>query len=723
MNPRRFSVVFAMLFLLVPLAAYAFVPGVVLPAAAPAQVTLVERTADSLVLHVEVPELQWTRTEAADAVWDVIGVEEMGFTSEVGTPLLPVLTRLVAVGPTEGVTVDVITARRESFFDVNLIPAQPPMDRSATELPPFAFDHAAYAVDAFYPASHVALGDPVIVHGKRFVPVHFYPVRYNPGTGELRVLHAATLAIRGGGHNEINPLRRELSVSPAFAPIFDGLSLSFDRKDAQDNWATQDGTILMVVHDEFAAAAQHYVDWKRKKGLPVEVYLRSEVPDAGQNPQALKQFFYQRYHDADLPPLDYIVLVGDNEHIKTMIGIRGCAADSKYATLDGDDYFPDVIIARFPANNLRQLTNTIQKTIAYETAPSMARPAWFHQGLAMSGSDSVDDQNATFVGDVLLNDGGFDRVDYLFTSMRNINVANISGAINQGRSWVVYFGHGAATFWSSPRTPFTNTNVRELTNEGMPTVITDIACDNAHFDATQECFAEVWVENSATTGAAAIFAASRNTPFGYTDKLGRGVAVGHFRQGHLTFGTASYFGKIFMYHFYPEPAGRTCEEVMQHYLIFGDPELPVWSDTPAPLVVDHPATIEVDAKMSVELTVTLNDAPLGSALVHVWRDDEFDFVARTTPEGVALFDLDDDVAVGDSQGVVTGQNGLPYEGVIEIVPAAPPGDDDTGDDDATDDDATDDDATDDDATDDDATDDDAADDDDDDDDSGCGCPG
>ena len=727
---RFFSrVVIVALAVMIPAIALAFVPGVAIPPGAPAQVSVVEQTGDRLVVQVDIPQLQWTQTEADGAVWDVVTVAEMGQTSQVGAPLLPVLTRLVAVGPTEGVAVEAVANESESFFDVNVIPAQPPMDRSATEAPPFAFDHSAYAVDAFVPAAHTSVSDPVIIHGRRFVPVHYYPLRYNPATGELRVQHAATVTITGGLRNTTNPLLRALPASPAFAPIIDGLSLGFDRKDANNNWVTADGAMLLVVNDEYIEAIEPYVEWKRKKGYTVEVYLVSEVPGAGQNAAKLREFFYQRYHDATLPPLDYIVLVGDNEHIKTLVGIGRSAADSMFVTLDGDDYFPDTIIARFPANNLNQVNNTVRKAIMYETNPSLDRPAWFREGLAMSGSDSKDDQNATFVGDILLGDGGFDTVNYLFTSSRNFTVQNMTGAFNLGRGWTAYFGHGYATGWSSSRTPFTNADVRELTNDGMPTVITDIACDNAHFDAAAECFAEVWVEDSPKAGAAAIFAATRNTPFGYTDQLGRGVAVGHFRNDYLTFGTAAYFGKIYMYHFYPEPAGRTCEEVMQHYVIFGDPELPMWTDTPAPLVVDHAAEIETGPGLFADVVVSVNGEPVPNALVHVWRVPDIRQTARTGPQGFARLPLGDDPAVGDVHLFVTGQNGLPYEATIAIVTPPPPGDDDDDDDDDddADDDATDDDTTDDDTLgdddtsgDDDATDDDASGDDDDDNGGSCG---
>jgi len=200
-----------------------------------------------------------------------------------------------------------------------------------------------------------------------------------------------------------------------------------------------------------------------------------------------------------------------------------------------------------------------------------------------------------------------------------------------------------------------------LANTDKLPVITDIACDNAHFDMTADCFAEVWIKNDEHTGAAGIFAASRNTPFGWTDQLGRGVAVGHFRQGYLTFGAASYFGKIYMYHFYPESAGGTTEEVMQHYLVFGDPELNIWSDVPVLPDVERPAEIELGATGPLTIRVTINGAPLANALVHVWRDEEWSFAKRTDATGQVNLVLDPSLDLGALQVLITGPNALPYE--------------------------------------------------------------
>ncbi len=681
---------------------------VAVPVAASAGLTV--REANRLVIDLTIPELNQATVEADGLTWDAIDLPGYGETTVVGAPRVPVWTRLIEVGAAEGVRVDVRVLEAETLTGVNLLPAQPPMYRNDVAPPAFTIDDLTYATDAFYPTATSATSEPVIIHGRRYVPVHVYPVRYNPATMELAIAARLEIEISGGLSDERNALTRALPVSPAFAPIGRAFSYSFARRDANDNWIPQDGALLVIVADQFAAGIQPYIDWKVRKGLTVETVLTSALTGAGQDATAIKQFLFDRYNDITAPPLDYVLLVGDYEHITTMFGIGHCSSDSRYVTLDGNDYFPDTIIARFSIQNDAELANVVNKMVNYEAAPYLLDTEWFHKGITVSGSDQVDDQNASFCG-AILEENGYTHVDYFFQSSRTNTTANVTGALNEGRGWFTYFGHGSYSSWSSINPGFNNQNVMNLTNEGKLPVITDIACDNAHFDGSMgDCFAEVWMKHSETTGAANIFAASRNTPFGYTDKLGRGVAVGHFNWDMPTFGAAAYFGKMYMYNFYPESAGGTCEEVFQHYLLFGDPEQNIWSDTPREMEVTGAKTIDAGAT-SLELDVEVLGTPLANALVHIWRDGAFDQAARTDETGAVSFAFGAPLTAGTIELFVTGRNALPYESTLTVVDSSPTDDDDddTGGDD--DDDT---------GGDDDDDDDSSGDDDDDDDDDGCG---
>jgi gingipain R len=676
-----------------------------LPGAAEAQTTVLEQSDNRLLVRIDVPEMQTGQVEANGAAWDVIAVEGLGTTSQVGAPELPVWTRLVAVGPAEGVQARVASAREETLVNIDAMPFQTPQDRCCDTPPPFVIDEELYTTDGFWPAQPVVTDEPVIMHGRRFVPVHFYPLQYNPVTGELRYAESTVLEITGGTRDPRNVLTRELPASQAFAAVYESFGLSFARRGAQDNWAPVDGAIMVIAPDNFLDGINKYVEWKTKKGLPVEVVPTSAINGQGQDAPAIKKMIHNRYFNAQLPPLDYVVIFGDFAQVTTMFGLGGCSSDSKFVTVDGQDYFPDVVIGRLSAQTLEELGRVVNKMVDYEASPQMDETDWYQSGIVLGSGAGVDDQNALFCGQVLEQQGGYTHVDYLYEKDNTATAANITKDLNAGRSWFTYFGHGAWNLWASCTPYYTNANVKQLKNNRQLPVITSIACENGAFDYDQECFAEVWISWSERAGAAGIFAASRNTPFGYTDSLGRGVAVGHFKEKYLTFGAACYYGKMWMYGDYPEPAGGTTEEVFQHYLIFGDPELNIWSDVPADLSVQPDHDLQ-QGDGSVVITVLKDGAPFANALVHAWGNGDTDVAARTTEAGQVEISFAQPLAAGELQVVVTGQNAYPWESGLTV---AAPADDDAVDDDAADDDQ---------SSDDDATDDDASDDDDD---SGGGC--
>jgi len=437
-----------------------------IPAAALAgQATLTVREANRLVIDLTIPEPDLATVEADGLTWDVADLAGYGETTVVGEPRVPVWTRLIEVGAAEGVRVAVRVLEAETLTDVNLLPAQPPMYRNDVEPPAFVIDDLAYATDAFYPAASSATSEPVIIHGRRFVPVHIYPVRYNPATMELEIASHVQIEISGGLRDERNVLTRALPVSPAFAPLGRAFGYSFARRDANDNWIPQDGALLVIVADQFAAGIQPYIDWKVRKGLTVETVPTSSLAGGGQDATAIKQFLFDRYNDITAPPLDYVLLVGDYEHITTLFGIGNCSSDSRYVTLDGNDYFPDTIIARFSIQNDVELANVVNKSVNYEAAPYLTDTEWFHKGITVSGSDQVDDQNASFCGEIL-EANGYTHVDYFFQSSWSNTAANVTGALNEGRGWFTYFGHGSYSSWASINPSYTNQTVMNLTNDG-----------------------------------------------------------------------------------------------------------------------------------------------------------------------------------------------------------------------------------------------------------------
>ena len=98
------------------------------------------------------------------------------------------------------------------------------------------------------------------------------------------------------------------------------------------------------------------------------------------------------------------------------------------------------------------------------------------------------------------------------------------------------------------------------------------------------------------------------------------------------------------------------------YNLFGDPEMPIWTEEPKDLQVLQSGSRSLQ-DVEVELTVTDNDGnPVGGAVIVLTRGDTT-FRQKTDVNGYAFFDL---YEIGTYEMTITALNFRPYEGTIDV---------------------------------------------------------
>ncbi|MFH1313222.1 MAG: C25 family cysteine peptidase, partial [Candidatus Eisenbacteria bacterium] len=97
--------------------------------------------------------------------------------------------------------------------------------------------------------------------------------------------------------------------------------------------------------------------------------------------------------------------------------------------------------------------------------------------------------------------------------------------------------------------------------------------------------------------------------------------------------------------------------------LFGDPELPVWTDSPTSISVVHSSTLPTGSS-PFAVTVT-SGAPLEGATVCLWKDAEVYMVDQTNASGIASF-TPDPTTTGTMYVTVTKHNHIPYEGSATV---------------------------------------------------------
>lgn len=294
------------------------------------------------------------------------------------------------------------------------------------------------------------------------------------------------------------------------------------------------------------------------------------VVDAG----AIRQFIGYAYHHWTAPRPRFAVLIGEGTddplghigsipslHVPVKFGPTPfvvAAQDTWYGLVDGDDLLADVAMGRIAVSSPAQLSNVVNKIIAFETA-SIVR-----NSLLVADNDGVNN----FAGssdsniDSHLAAGGFSRTKvYLpFSNAR----ATIQATINNGRRLVTYVGHGAVDRWSSQNIWNTN-DVLGLANGTYP-VVAIFSCNNGSYvDRTANCLAETFIE--APRGASSVFSPTALSVQAFSDYVAAGFsrALAVDQRRHL--GDVALDAQLNLWNW------NTSVAELMTYQIIGDPGL------------------------------------------------------------------------------------------------------------------------------------------------------
>jgi PKD repeat protein len=242
----------------------------------------------------------------------------------------------------------------------------------------------------------------------------------------------------------------------------------------------------------------------------------------------------------------------------------------------------------------------------------------------------------------------------------NPGPGDVTTAVNEGASLILYCGHGSMTSWGT--TGFSNSNVNTLTNQGKLPFIWSVACVNGEFNAGT-CFAEAWLRASQggqPTGAIAFFGStinqSWNSPMAAQDEMTDILAESYPDNIKRTFAGLSINGCFEMIDEY----GTDGENMADTWTVFGDPSIMVRTKNPDTLLVTNPSVVPTGTtaltvtcnKNGARVTLMIQDTILATGVV------VNDSVILTFP---ALMNPADTLHL-----TVTNYNAIPYQAPILI---------------------------------------------------------
>ena len=584
---------------------------------------------------------------------------------EKGAPDLPRMARSIQIPDLAHMELTVIDADYiEIPFD-NMLPSKGNLTRDIKiqDVPYETGD--VYEKDAYYPQSVAFLREPYIIRTVRGQAIVFQPIQYNPVQKLLRVHTRIVVDIKENGISMVNPLQRRPAkgglnreIDQIYREHFLNYSTSTTRYEPVD----EDGTLLIICYGPFMETMQPLVDWKNKKGTFTEMV---DVADIGDN-DAIKSYVEDYYYDYGLT---FLLLVGDIDQIPSPRFSEGAGsnspADPSYGFIVGNDYYPDVFVGRFSAENTTHVETMVNRTLQYERYPD-ADAEWYKKGSGFAsdqgpGDDGeYDDEHLDNIRELLL-DYTYIHVDQIYDPTGT--VAQGEAALNEGRSIVNYTGHGSNSSWGNG-CPMNNTDVNGLVNIDKWPFIWSVACVNGEFHVGT-CFAETWLratDNDDPTGAVATFMSTVNAawspPMDAQDEFNDIFVESYSNNIKRTFGGISFNGCMHMNDNY----GSAGDVETLYWTIFGDPSFVVRSDTPVELSVTHAEILIIGGD---EFSLQTDNT---EALAALSQDGILLGSAYADEDGTVLIQLDESVEIpGELDLVVTAYNHIPYETTINVI--------------------------------------------------------
>lgn len=234
--------------------------------------------------------------------------------------------------------------------------------------------------------------------------------------------------------------------------------------------------------------------------------------------------------------------------------------------------------------------------------------------------------------------------------------------MNQGQNLINHDGHA----WINGMGYLHTRLIDQLTNGPRYSILYTIGCWPAAFD--YDCIAEHFISNPSGGGVAFIgnsrygLGSPGNPGYGYSDRFDHTFYRFLFAENVYNIGAALFLDKAsYVPRAQQANVYRWCEYEIN---LLGDPEMPIWTDTPRSLVVHHPELTNY-GENKVRITVSDGQTALTGALVCLMNGEDVYEYGRTNAKGEMNFSFQTSSSA-PVELTVTAHNFLPYEAQIPV---------------------------------------------------------
>ena len=621
-------------------------------------VTVSEEGASSLRLNFDLGDYRFIETEKSGQVYHLIDYAGTGEILAAGRPEIPTVSKLVLIPANSSLRIAINNTETRSCDGIRLeeyIPEGPVSGRrgdSYDEFQPF-------------PPEIVTVSEPVTAGGVTFCAVDIFPFRYMEAENRLEVIESIEFSLefsRGTVTTASYNSQQRKFISSL------GSHLIAPQQSQLDDAGFEPGEYLIVLPDmELEDIFTPFIEWKTQNGFNVTI---ADFEQIGTTAAELWMYLQDAYNTWENRP-EYILLAGDIDgeialptfYYQTT-ETDSAPADHIYTLLEGEDYFSDVEIGRFPVQNEDELAAIINKTIRYESDPWLPS-GYLHRGLMAADSSSKYSASVKEWAKELMLDFAYSEVEtqYFFG---NMNTTLLSLELNQG---VGIFNFRGWSDWGG----FTAGDVNALTNILEIPVVFGCAGGTNDFrleESIGEAFVRLGSPDEVLGAAACVGPSDPNTYGKWDGTIDQGLMWGMFGEGMYLLSPILNRAKLELWLSFPwnRGPGYTYNSVKCYYNIYniiGDPSLKIWRGQPEELTSVHPDSIPF-GQNSFSATVTAGGQLVEDAEAVLSQGDEVIATAVSGMDGMVNFIIPE-FTEGQVTLTVMGVDKVPFSSEIIII--------------------------------------------------------
>jgi len=255
--------------------------------------------------------------------------------------------------------------------------------------------------------------------------------------------------------------------------------------------------LIVIAHSKFIEPAKEIAEYRSEQGYRVQLAIVEDIYKeflyGRKSPHSIKEYLKFAYNNWELPKPQYLLIIGDAswDGRKVIPSTRGenyvpsfgqPVSDYWFGLLEGDDWEPEMIVGRIPAQQVEQVYNYFDKVKSYESIPTMQ---WMKRFLFLSGG-ITDMEMELFYGDRF---DFFDPImDYplcadtatIAKSKANAggeeDMPRILSAINSGALWTCFLGHSSTQVFDMD-----GWHVEYLNNKDRYGFLSTLSCNTGAF--------------------------------------------------------------------------------------------------------------------------------------------------------------------------------------------------------------------------------------------------